>query len=323
MTQDSFNWEDAVRQWASRRRDVSAEFGDTAVAFFRRVFEHTAYPDRSWFGIHHNVVSLVVGNIWLASVNARMPDKGAWLLLQSKPAPINGWDFFPTKSTLQSPVPLIWGNGGELSSIAATLPRQDVWESYALASRDIFESPQIAGDRDEVQLRRGKERLSDFWGVTERAEELQRQRPLTPERAQAASSSFGAFHTEKSFETDIIVPLLNSFGWNFKREYSFPFVLGTRTYTGRVDFLVSDNSGYITLIENKLQILDDKDLEFARGQARSYASALELSAFVVAAPQGIWLYAFERGKTCLVQKLDPISVIQNPGQLKARLLELR
>ena len=166
-----YDWEQTVREWAARRRNVPPSFANDTVAFFRLAFDHTAFPDRSWFGVHQSVASLVVGNIWLASVNFDSSAKGIWLLC-SEPGSIADWDFDPTRSTAQSTTPLYWGHTSNLADIAATHRDTKLWYSFAEATRDVFNAAAISGDRDATQLKRGKVRLSDFWSPSALANKL-------------------------------------------------------------------------------------------------------------------------------------------------------
>lgn len=318
-----YDWEGAVRQWAMRRRGLTTPFIDNLVVFFRLAFDHTAFPDRSWFGVHQQVVSLVVGNIWLASVNLSASDRGAWVLLNQSAGKIAGWNNHPTRSTIGSSTPLIWSHAEDATNITAILSHDAFWQRFAEASRDVFNASRVSGDRDETQLRRGKVRLSDFWKPSSLANQLVLSRPKASPAPVATAPTVGPFASEKEFEAAVIVPLLDGLGWPYQREYTFQLTLGTQSHVGRIDFLVSDQDGPITLIENKLQILNDKDLEFARGQARSYASSLELSTFVVAAPQGMWVYAFERGKPQLKRKFEHDALRQCPQELRELLIASR
>jgi hypothetical protein len=86
-----------------------------------------------------------------------------------------------------------------------------------------------------------------------------------------------------------------------------------------VDFLVSNDEGPVTLFEDKLRIISDEDLKPAVRQAKSYALLLGLSSFVVAAPEGMWLYALDRNQERLVEQLP---VVQAREQLEKRFKDL-
>lgn len=318
-----YDWEGTTRQWAARRRNLPPTFGDQLVAFFRQAFDRTAFPDRSWFGVHQQVVSLVVGNIWLTSVNLDASDRGAWTLLSRPPGAVAGWSFHPTKSTLGSATPLVWGHAQDATDITAALAHEAFWQRFAEASRDVFTASSVSGDRDETQLKRGKVRLSDFWNSSTLTAEFVLSEADLPTAPTTTSAQVSPFAREKEFEEAVILPLIQKFGWHAQREYTFTIPVGVKRLPVRVDVLVSDEGGPITLIENKLQILNERDLEFAMGQARSYASALELPSFVVAAPQGVWVYAFERGKVACRRKFEPNHLQQTQGELRNLLLELR
>lgn len=116
---------------------------------------------------------------------------------------------------------------------------------------------------------------------------------LIPEPT-AAEGSSGQFVSEAEFEDRVIEPLLKRWSLDYQRQYRCRFRLGSQDYSGRVDFYVSDAKGPIALFENKFKILNEKDLKLAADQGKSYALMLGLPCFVVASPEGMWIYSLQR-----------------------------
>ena len=156
-TNDVWDWRSDVV------RSVDARWADSVVSFFELAFDYTRCPERAWFGVHQSAVSLVVGGIFLAAVVKSGQDRGFWLLVDQQPPPIPGVEYRPVKSTQRSRFPLIWAHSATLSSIPDVVANDLIWRSFASASESILHSARIASDRDPVQQRRNKRRLSEFW----------------------------------------------------------------------------------------------------------------------------------------------------------------
>jgi hypothetical protein len=130
----------------------------------------------------------------------------------------------------------------------------------------------------------------------------------------------GRFGLEADFEKRVIVPLLkNRWQFKYKAQYTRPVWIGSQEHQLRVDFLISDDEGPVTLFEDKLRVISDEDLEPAVGQAKSYALLLGLPSFVVASPEGMWLYALDGDRERLV---EPISQLKARSQQEAEFREL-
>jgi hypothetical protein len=129
---------------------------------------------------------------------------------------------------------------------------------------------------------------------------------LEPETL-ALTSESGKYESEAEFEEKAIVPLLKKLGLKFEYQHLCPFHVGSQVIRGRVDFLVSNERGPLTLFEDKVRIRTNgnNDLEPAILQARSYALLLGLPSFVVAAPEGLWIYRLQNHKHDLVRHFSP------------------
>jgi len=159
---NSFDWKTDLQRWLSTRRDISPELADSIVVFFELAFEHTRCSQRAWFGIHPSRASLVVGGIYLAAIQRSGEDEGLWLLVDEQPPPIKDIEYRPVKSTQKSKHPLVWAHSVSLTTLPSLLSNTLLWDSFSEASEKILASP-ISSDRDSVQERRNKKRLSDFW----------------------------------------------------------------------------------------------------------------------------------------------------------------
>ena len=73
--------------------------------------------------------------------------------------------------------------------------------------------------------------------------------------------------------------------------------IGSQHHACQIDYLVKDsNDEFLTLFENKIRIANEKELTQAVLQAKSYALQLGLNSFVVASPEGFWVYRLDRNK---------------------------
>jgi hypothetical protein len=133
----------------------------------------------------------------------------------------------------------------------------------------------------------------------------------------------GRFALEADFEEKVVIPLLKQ-RWKFKyqAQYSRPVWIGSQEHQLRVDFLVSDDEGPVTLFEDKLRIIGDEDLKPAVRQAKSYALLLGLPSFVVASPEGMWLYALDGNQERLVEQ-SPAAKAREQQEKEFRELLLR
>lgn len=157
-----YNWEQQVREWGFKRKIFSPDLAESFVQFFTRAFGNTRVPEQAWFGTHSSTASLVVGGIFLAAV-CSSGQKGTWLLADKYLPPIDGLNYSPVLSTQKYKTPLVWINAQKFDDVTKIVEESRIWQSYALASEKIFDSP-ISRSRDEnFQIKRRKRRLSDFW----------------------------------------------------------------------------------------------------------------------------------------------------------------
>jgi thiol-disulfide isomerase/thioredoxin len=130
--------------------------------------------------------------------------------------------------------------------------------------------------------------------------------------------------TEELFEEAVIAPLLQGWGWQFTRQAPCPLPT-SKGIRGRIDFLAYDNGTGepLTLFENKRQIASQYELQQAVVQARTYAVALNVGSFVVAAPSGMWIYAVHGKRIRAAGLFSSLELHTNPQALATLLLQLR
>jgi EVE domain len=139
----------------------------------------------------------------------------------------------------------------------------------------------------------------------------------------ASMGRSGQFATEADFEDQVIVPLLRRWGLDYQRQYRSHFRFGRQDLPGLVDFLVRDGRGSITLFENKVRILNDKGLKEAAEQGKSYALTLGLPSFVVASPEGLWIYSLDRNRESLEMQISLDELEERDEEARSMLLKLR
>lgn len=122
-----------------------------------------------------------------------------------------------------------------------------------------------------------------------------------PQLAQPASSPPASYRSriptdprELDFETTHLVPALQRAGIRYTRQHPIAVRVGRNLYHGRIDFYLYDDAGILSIIESKRSIADDSERAEAVAQAKSYALPLGAPSFLIAAPQGIWLYTLRR-----------------------------
>ncbi len=164
-----FDWQAEVRGWCQRRPGISPALTDGIIAFFRLSFQNTRCPEKAWFGCHPSGVSLVVGGIYLAAINRNGNDSGLWLIVGQDPPDLGGIDYRPVRSAQDSQHPLVWAHADSLEVIPDILTSGPLWDSFRSATAKVLSSSRSASDRDAVQERRQKRRLTDFWHVDRHA----------------------------------------------------------------------------------------------------------------------------------------------------------
>lgn len=155
-------WQSDIEQWVAKHRKLPNTLSNDLVSFFELAFEHTQHPDKAWFGVHQQAVSLVTGGIFLAAINLSNPDYGILVLLDQNPVVIPSVTYKPVKSTLKYD-PLTWAHLENVTQVNVLLKNSQFWQSYSQASDKILNSPISRSRGVEFQQRRHKRRLDEFW----------------------------------------------------------------------------------------------------------------------------------------------------------------
>ena len=246
---------------------------------------------------------------------------------------------------------------GDLAFMYRTAPRSAITDIYEVKSDPLF-NPWSGWGGFDVDMKKvctikdisfsemKNDRVLRQWGIVKRnfvgtvtepiphsaynqlltkiPPNIQRKHNLKPEPVATIGRS-GQFALEAEFDEEVISPLLRRWGFKYKYQFACLFRIGSQYHRGWVDFYVSDQNGPLTLFEDKLRILNDRDLKFAVDQAKSYALLLGLPSFVVASPEGMWLYALNKNEESLVKKVssDEMSNQTQEEEVRNLLLKLR
>ena len=116
---------------------------------------------------------------------------------------------------------------------------------------------------------------------------------------------FGLFAGEKEFCERFMLPLVEQMGYQYQSQYPCKFRTGRDTYSGRVDIMVLDQQVPITVIEAKQAIYGSHPTHDHIEQARSYAVNLGIDMFIIAAPEGLWVYHLRRIHETLLRVFRP------------------
>ena len=154
-----FDWTSEILQWTKNRRKVKSYEHDL-IEFFRKAFEHTVHPDKTFFGTSTSGIALVVGGIYLAAL---AEGKIIYLLLDREIRSIPNSDTHITKSTKNFDSPLYWFYTEDLAQLKAITKDQEIWDSFHEASHRIFENKRVTAYRSHIA--KNKLPLSEFWKV--------------------------------------------------------------------------------------------------------------------------------------------------------------
>ena len=96
-------------------------------------------------------------------------------MVDQKHSSIDEVEYTTVKATQNSGKPLVWLHTFSFEPLPLLLDNELLWNSFSEASKLILNAP-ISADRDSVQNRRKKKRLSEFWvgkNVEKREEKFQ------------------------------------------------------------------------------------------------------------------------------------------------------
>jgi len=152
--------------------------------------------------------------------------------------------------------------------------------------------------------------------------EVRQEYDLEPEEISDAKFS-GKYASEAEFEEKIVEPLLKRLGFRYRAQFPCSFRIGSQYHTGRLDFEVSHEGRPLTIVESKVRIMGRRELRPAADQAKSYALLLGYPSFIVAAPEGLWVYSLNKSKERLEMEITPDKVNPSIPEIKELLLKLR
>lgn len=133
----------------------------------------------------------------------------------------------------------------------------------------------------------------------------------------------GMFSSEARFRDEEIEPVLKGWGVDYRREYRCVFHVGSQSIKGRVDLLTGSPENPLTLIETKLRITYDLELEAAVAQARSYALMLGLASLIVASPEAVWVYSLQRNRETLEMCIPLEDLADSQGWILDKICSLQ
>lgn len=130
-------WQSKTREWLTKRR--APELSDEFVLFFRRTFQTPLklYPNDAWYGVHDTVMSLTIGNMWLAAVTS---SPRCIYVIVEQDFRVKGMGYIPIRSTLRyAPLGLITAKPWEM--VRTVSDNERIWDSYTRACELILKSP--------------------------------------------------------------------------------------------------------------------------------------------------------------------------------------
>jgi thioredoxin 1 len=122
-------------------------------------------------------------------------------------------------------------------------------------------------------------------------------------------------------EDVVLLPLFTQWGWTVQRQAAC--VIGNNR-RGRIDLLVfaQPDAPPITLVEGKRAVRSAYELQQVVNQAGAYAHSLELPSFIIAAPQGIWVYRCNGARSVCVRQFTSLEIHESPEQMQRLLLQV-
>lgn len=60
---ETYCWRKQVKEWLFKQRNIKYDLEEDFIRFFECAFINIYAPEQAWFGIHKEVISLVIGGI--------------------------------------------------------------------------------------------------------------------------------------------------------------------------------------------------------------------------------------------------------------------
>lgn len=152
-----FNWKYEIQQWTERKRKIKP-FQADLIDFFETAFKNTTFSDRALFGTNDYSISLLTGGIFFAAYTRQGV---IWLLLDKQFEDIPNSIIKIVKSTKNFSEPLFWLETEDLNNLRTIIDRQDIWDSFNLATERIYDSKMVTSHREHIA--KNKSLLANFY----------------------------------------------------------------------------------------------------------------------------------------------------------------
>jgi 5-methylcytosine-specific restriction endonuclease McrA len=152
-----FNWKYEILQWTDKKRKIKP-FQTDLVDFFETAFKNTSFPDRALFGTNDYTISLLTGGIFFVAYTR---EGVIWLLLDRQFKDIPNSHNKIVKSTKHFSEPLLWFETKNLDNLKILIDRQDIWDSFKIATERIYDNKVVTSHRDHIA--KNKIMLADFY----------------------------------------------------------------------------------------------------------------------------------------------------------------
>lgn len=156
----NFNWKYEVQEWSEKKRKIKP-FQIDLVTFFEMAFKNTTFPEKALFGSNNSSISLLTGGIFFAACTK---EGVIWILLDKQFKGIPNSDSKIVKSTKNFSNPLFWLEIKNLNKLKILIDRQDIWDSFKIATEKIYDSKMVTSHREHIA--KNKIILSNFYSNT-------------------------------------------------------------------------------------------------------------------------------------------------------------
>ncbi len=152
-----FNWKNEILLWTEKKRRIKP-FQTNLIDFFEIAFKNTFQPSKALFGTNEYSISLLTGGIFFAAYTR---EGVIWLLLDRPFNDIPNSVSKIVKSTKKFSDPLYWLETQDLDNLKLLINKQDIWESFKIATTRIYDSKMVTSHRNHIA--KNKIILADFY----------------------------------------------------------------------------------------------------------------------------------------------------------------
>lgn len=194
---NDFNWKNEIIKWTDKKRKIKP-FQTVLIDLFERAFNNTTFPDKALFGTNNYSISLLTGGIFFAAYTI---EGTIWLLLDRPINDIPNTASKIVKSTKKFSEPLFWLETEDLTNLKTLISRQDIWDSFKIATERIYENKMVTSHRSHIAKNKitlanfylnGPQNIPSktFYAIEKELEEKVKQaRKLTPKERQEKLSN--------------------------------------------------------------------------------------------------------------------------------------